>query len=166
MAILFKRSNGVYYICYVTEGKRLRKSRGERLQSSALKKMLQFDSSPKSEKPKATLEAFIADFLSHSEGSFAPKTVELYRRTLTNFHALCGNKKLEAVTPRDVDLFVSHRMKRLSPVSVNIEIRTLRAAFNTALRWRQEVARSSLEGLLADLLSIHSRKRIVGEKIR
>jgi len=50
--------------------------------------------------------------------------------------SLCiANKLLDSLSARDVDLYRTYRMKRVSPVTVNIELRMLRAAFYTAVRW-------------------------------
>ena len=46
-----------------------------------------------------------------------------------------GNKLLDSLSARDVDLYRTYRMKRVSPVTVNIELRMLRAAFYTAVGW-------------------------------
>src|SRR5262249_26989238 len=35
-----------------------------------------------------------------------------------------------------IDIYKTQRLKTLSPVSLNIELRTLRAAFYTAVRWK------------------------------
>jgi len=43
---------------------------------------------------------------------------------------------LTAVTPRHVEAFKAHRLKLVKPVSVNQELRAMKAAFNTAIRWK------------------------------
>ena len=40
------------------------------------------------------------------------------------------------ITPRDADLFRTIRSQEVSPVSVNIDLRTLKASFSTAVRWK------------------------------
>lgn len=217
MATLFRRSNGIYYICAVKGGRRVWKSTGQRKKSAAQKIFYEFENRPdevkpteakkfpqqkgpqgpetlleaekqrntvdrllldlllqksaalrtlygfdplqqgaetsepekplkteKHVKPKqppetekrgTTFSRFALDLLAHNEGIFAPATLELYKRTLKNFQSLRGDLKLEEVTPKDIDLYISHRRKTVSLVTVNIEIKTLRSSFNVARRW-------------------------------
>jgi site-specific recombinase XerD len=65
----------------------------------------------------------------------APKTLEAYRLSIHAIIRIIGNKPHENVTRSDVDRFKITRMSELSPVSVNIQLRTLRSAFNFAVRW-------------------------------
>jgi integrase len=49
---------------------------------------------------------------------------------------LIGDPLLVEITAEHFDRYKSERLKRISPVTVNIELRCLRAAFNTARRWK------------------------------
>jgi len=136
MPSLFKRSNGIYYISFEEEGKRRWKSTGQKYKPAALRELLEFKKLRSSYKPKVSLQAFIKDFLSYAEVSSSPKSVRLYRSTLRKFLLVIGDKLLTSITPKDVDEFRTHRLKEVSPVSVNVDLRMLRAAFYTALRWK------------------------------
>ena len=136
MPSLFKRSNGIYYISFEEEGKRKWRSTGQKYKPAALRELLEFKKLRSTYKPKVTLQAFIKDFLSYAEVSSSPKSVRLYRYTLRNFLSVIGDKLLTSITPKDVDQFRTHRLKEVSPVSVNVDLRMLRAAFYTALRWK------------------------------
>jgi integrase len=136
VASIFLRSNGFYYISTYEDGKRVWISTGERLKKAALKKLHEFENSPEPKKPSTNFKRFVSDFLAHREGKFAPATIALCERTLRLFQALRGDIKLEKISSRDIDLYISHRLKTVSPVTVNIEIKTLKASFNTALRWK------------------------------
>ncbi len=136
MPTLFKRSNGIYYISFEEEGIRKWKSTGQTRKPAALKELLTFEKLRKSYKPRTTLQSFITEFLAYAEVTFASKTLELYRIALRHFHSTVGNKLLTSITARDVDRFRIQRSTEVSPVSVNISLRTLRAAFSTAVRWR------------------------------
>ena len=136
MPTLFKRSNGVYYISFEEGDKRKWKSTGERQKPAALKVLLNFEQSRKPTSPKVSLQSFIKDFLAYAEVSCSPKSVRLYRNTLRNFLSVIGDKLLVYVTPKDVDEFRTQRLRQVSPVSVNVDLRMLRAAFYTALRWK------------------------------
>lgn len=60
----------------------------------------------------------------------------MYRRSLSLFQGLVGNKYVSAVTAKDADNYRTMRAKQVSPVSVNIELRTLKASFSLAMRWK------------------------------
>ncbi len=136
MLSLFKRSNGIYYISFEEEGKRKWKSTGQRHKAAALKELLTFDKSRNLSKPRITLQGFVRDFLSNAEITFSAKTLDIYKRTLHNFSSLVGDKLLKSITAKDVDLYRTYRLKAVSPISVNIELRTLKAAFYTAVQWK------------------------------
>ncbi len=136
MPSLFKRSNGVYYICYEEDGKRRWRSTGQTIKPAALKELIAFQTSPRKLPSRITLQSFIEEFLAYGKITFAPKTVEIYDRALHKLLSFAGNKVLSSVIPRDVDLYRAHRLSEVSPTSVNIDLRTLRAAFYTAVRWK------------------------------
>lgn len=151
MLSLFKRANGTYYILYLDGTKRRWKSTGTSYKPEAQRKLEEFDhcksqtrkrrQTPRESHPKTTpsctLETFIADFLTYAQATFAPKTVDIYRRSLNRFSNLTGNKTLTALSSRDTDIFRARRLQEhLSPTTVNIETRSLRAAFATAVRWK------------------------------
>ncbi len=135
MSTLFRRSNGIYYILYEEKRKRRWKSTRRRRLNEALKELEAFnephDRAPKSE----DLLGFMKVFLKFGITTFSPKTIDIYRRALQGFLALIGNKRLASISPRDVDLYLAHRVTQVSPTSVNIDLRTLRAAFYRAARW-------------------------------
>ncbi len=59
----------------------------------------------------------------------------VYKPAIKNFLLTCGNRELASYSVRDVELFKAERLKDCSPVTVNIEFRTLKAAFNQAVKW-------------------------------
>lgn len=136
MASIFRRSNGIYYISTYEDGKRVWRSTGETLKKAALKKLHEFENSSKAKKPSIYFKKFASDFMAHSQGKFAPATIALYERTLRIFQTIRGDIKLEKISSRDIDFYISHRIETVSLVTANIEIKTLKAAFNTALRWK------------------------------
>lgn len=142
MATLFRRSNGTYYILYEEAGKRRWKSTGASRHNDAIKALLAFEAKessnvdPSPKNPQTTLKEFISDFIPYAKVTFSAKTVEIYAHTFERLLAFAGDKPLQSFTPRDGDAFRTHRIASLSPISVNIEIRTLRAAFATAMRWK------------------------------
>jgi site-specific recombinase XerD len=82
------------------------------------------------------LSEFLTAFLSYAEGSFSKGTVAIYKATLRNFVEHIGNFPLANYTPQHFDVYKTERLKTIKAVTVNIELRTLRAFFNTAVRWK------------------------------
>jgi integrase len=135
MPSLFKRSNGIYYFSYTEDGNRKWRSTGQRYKPAALKELLAFEQGRKKPVSNVTLQTFIKDFLSYAAVTYAKKTLTVYTRALYHFADFIGDVLLASIIAKDIDLYRMQRIKQVSPVSVNIELRTLRAAFYTALRW-------------------------------
>lgn len=87
-----------------------------------------------SRKRSGTLSSFFSDFLDRAPLSYSPKTVQSYSLAFRSFERIVGNKRLKDVFPFDTEEFKGTRSKEVSAVSVNIELRTLKAAFNEAKR--------------------------------
>jgi integrase len=136
MPSLFKRSNGIYYIVYNDNGKTKWKSTRQHYKSSAWQVFFDFKNRVQSPSSKVTISQFEKDFLVYAEITYSPKTVDLYKRTLANFKVLIGDVLLTSISPKHIDLFKIERLKDISAISVNIELRTLKAALQTAMRWK------------------------------
>jgi len=135
MPSLYKRSNGIYYYSFKEDGKWKCRSTGQRQKPAALKELVSFQPRQVS-KPKTTFQTFTRDFLSYAETTYSARTLAMYKSILQRLSVFIGDKFLTSITAKDIDLYRTHRLKEISPVSVNIELRTLRAAFYTALRWK------------------------------
>jgi integrase len=136
MPTLLKRSNGVYYVVSTDhEGRRKWVSTGQRLKSSAIRALA--EKAPRSPKvPKSLpIEEFFRDFLEYGQNVYSPENLQVYRRAFRGFIRHIGNVRLNALSQRHVDTFKTKRLGEVSRVTVNIELRSLRAAFYTAVRW-------------------------------
>jgi site-specific recombinase XerD len=148
---LSKHSNGTYYLFYFDEqGKRKRVSTHCQYKSDALRFLQTFKSDEyerRQNTKRKLLSEFLNDFLSYAEGCFSKGTVAIYKATLRNFVSMIGDFPLTNYTPQHFDAYKTKRQKPVKdvrtkklritkPVTVNIELRTLRAFFNTAVRWR------------------------------
>lgn len=80
------------------------------------------------------VKIFAQQFVERSVLALSKKTVSMHESAFKNFTRLCGNKLLSKVSPLDVEHFKVKRVGEVSPTSVNIELRCLRAAFNDAVR--------------------------------
>jgi len=79
---------------------------------------------------------FVRDFLSFAESSFAEQTFLIYKSCLGQFLRFVGDIPLHTLTAKHLDDYKGVRLKKVKPVSVNIEVRHIKAAFQTALRWK------------------------------
>jgi len=137
---LSKHSNGKYYLFYSDEqGKRKRVSTRCTHKAEALKFLQTFkrDEYERIQKTKRKyIIEFLSDFLSFAEGNLSKGTIAIYKATLRNFIKYTGNLPLTNYTSQHFDSYKSERLRTIKPVTVNIELRTLRAFFNTAVRWK------------------------------
>lgn len=133
---LFKRANGYYYILYVEDGRKRWKSTGAEKKAEALKALSSFRDLIKKTPQSVPLPRFVQDFLSFARTNYAPATVDIYYRALTRLIDLIPGASVNALTPQHLDRYKSLRVGEVSPVSVNIELRSLRSAMNVAVRWK------------------------------
>jgi integrase len=137
MPTLIKRSNGVYYaILSDPSGRRKWISTGERKLAKALERLSSIQN-PLSERPQSPkLSKFYSEFIDYARTVYSKETIGIYRRSLDNLMRITGDISLSMIDQRHVDFFKSRRLSEIKSVTVNIELRTLRAAFFTALRWK------------------------------
>ena len=133
---LFKRPNGYWYILYPIGGKRRWKSTGSTNKQEALKKLQAFQTTKQSPSQDKSLAEFITEFLAFAEATYANATCDIFRVALRNLEAITGNCALSKLDQRYVDLYKAERQKRKSPVTVNVELRSLRSTLNYAVRWK------------------------------
>jgi integrase len=143
-----KRCNQIYYIGYYLNGRRKWKSTGATVKAEALRALTQFKELLQARGGSVSLEQFNTQFLAYGETNYSPKTLTLYRAILTRFLCVVRNISLPELNPQHIDRYKSERLKTLkargkqeehqkvSPISVNVELRMLKAAFNTARRWK------------------------------
>ena len=136
MPTLFKRSNGIYYAILSDEpGRRKWISTGERRRNLALKKITATPCQPQQQASTPRLSEFYREFSEFAHTVYSKETVGIYKRAFDNLIKTVGNIHLGTISQRHVDLFRSRRLGEVKKVTVNIELRTLRAAFFTAVRW-------------------------------
>ena len=133
---LFKRPNHIYYIAYHANGRRRWKSTSVTTKPEALKALTEFRRLFGQQTPAIALSQFVRPFLEYSEANHAPKTVSLFRAILANFLRCVHDISMAEVTAEHIDRYKTKRLKEIKPVSVNVELRMLRSAFNTAKRWK------------------------------
>jgi len=135
MPSLIRRHNGIYYGVFSYEGNRIWRSTGVRDETEARLVISELSKQFISWK-SVTLIGF-RDMLGELlEGTLAPTTIAIYRVAFTRFADSVGNLQMSSVQPYHIELFKSKRLKQVSAVKVSIEFRTLRAAFNRAVKFK------------------------------
>ena len=157
---LFKRS-GTYYVLYYSHDKRRWKSPGVTTRPEAVKKLTEFRELLQARAQHVSLSKFIHDFLAYAETNYRPSTLALYRHTLSRFQSIVGDVSLPEMTAEHFDKYKVKRLKektevkknptQRSAVSVNVELRTLKAAFSAARRWKLVEANPFDEVTFADV---------------
>jgi len=133
---LFRRDNGIYYIAYEEGGKRRWKSTGTKRKNKAITVLTNFQKLTTPQPIRRTLAEFIEEHKKYAKAIYANKTIQLYESSLSRFLSIVGNRHLTSYTERDVDFFKITRKEHVSVITVNVELRMLRAAFNTAKKWK------------------------------
>ncbi len=125
---------------YDSEGKRLSKSFKSRKEAEEHARIIQDKVNiGKANKPrKITLLFFTKEHKHLMKGQVAHSTVKDQIRALNFFKDHIGDEiLLEQITPRHAESFISSRLReKLSPATVNKDIRTLKAIFNVAINPR------------------------------
>ena len=137
MPTLFKRSNGFYYVILADQfGQRRWVSTKERTKRGALSRLAVLVENHREAVPRVKLQEFYKDFKEYALKIYSSETVSVYDRAFTQFNESCGNRILASVTEKHIDEFKAKRLQEIRFVTVNIELRTLRSAFYTAVRWK------------------------------
>ena len=74
----------------------------------------------------------------YSSVNKAVKTVKLDDSTLKVLENIIGDLLMKEITPRILESFKAERLKKVSPVTVNLELRHMKAAFNKAVEWNYQ----------------------------
>lgn len=134
---LSKSPSGIYYLWFRNErGKRQKISTRCRLKTDALGFLQSFKIERNSNKQAKIFSNFKDEFLQYAQAHLSRGTVIIYRSSLDNFQYIASDPPLSSITPKHLDMYKIERLKKIAPVTVNIELRALRAAFNTAVRWK------------------------------
>ena len=95
----------------------------------------QFSVDDISPKKKTCFKTFISEYLEYSLKHKARKTFIADKSSLNNFLSFGDNRTLNTVNSKLIDQYINHRLESIKKVSVNIELRHLRAAFYKAQKW-------------------------------
>ncbi len=139
---LSKDPSGIYYFYFKgPDGKTKRRSTRTHIKSEALRFIKDFHLSPNEETPKPDIDrsipfrTFRSKFDQFAKSTFSPRNAGVYKRALDHFARLFPDIKLNQISARHWDEYKSMRAQEVTQITVNIELRTLKAVLNTALRW-------------------------------
>jgi site-specific recombinase XerD len=134
---LFQRGR-IYYVWFVDEqsGKRKKVSTGCTSKSEALKFLTEFQSNCARRKLEHTLlSSYIPRYLEFSCVNHSVNTTKRIEYVLLPFKKFISNRYIQNIKSFDIDNYKASRLKKVSPITVNIELRTLKAFFNQAVKW-------------------------------
>lgn len=97
-------------------------------------------------KPAPRLSDLFSEVLKYVGATLGPGTFAIYSTTFAHFRRSAGNPPLPSLTPRIIDRYKIERLAVVAPSTVNIELRTLKAAFRMGVRWDM-LRRSPLDGV-------------------
>jgi len=139
MAILFRRSNGVYYHVTCQKGKRIWRSTGKRnrLEAEKFLRNVALEGQNKADKESRgiTFSEFVARWRTYAETSFAPSTIRLYNESIRNLVRIVGDRELRSYTALDIEKFKANRLVEVSPTKTNIDFSDIKAMMNVAVKW-------------------------------
>ncbi len=134
MASLIKRSNGYFHLVTYLNGKRIWQSTGAKTKSGAL----QFFEEKKRKFKQCknlTLSQFRTQYISFARANLAPSTVILYTGAITTFLKYVGDHLLAEYSPQMIEQFKISHLTNVSNTKVNIDFRSLKSIFGTAVNW-------------------------------
>ena len=139
MSFLFKRKDfGFWYIGYYDESGKLKKvSTKEKLKTRAdLVHDVFKKKSNRNIVPDILYFKDVQDIIfNFIKNNFAPTTLLLYKNAIRNLDEMFGYKPIKSITLIDIEEYKTRRLKRISPVTLNIELRTIRAFFNYCVQF-------------------------------
>lgn len=126
-----------WYIQWIDEdGRKRQKSTRCEDRGGALKHLSDFQQFSKEKTKPVLFSQFGEQFKSANIGVLSAGTLEIYKFAFCNFLRIIGDISLNRITPQHWDRFKGGRLQECSAVTVNIELRSLRAALSTAVRWK------------------------------
>ncbi len=167
MATFYKRGN-IYYVNFSVDGRRHQISTKTGDRETAQKIRLQLERKialgsfgiPDFDTRGITLSDFFHEHLTTGATGKAASTVALEKGCFNAFVGAVGDRDLASIDERLVESWRSDFAEKHRPTTVNIYTRHLKAAFNTAKRWKYITA-NPFEGM--KLLTVEERRLYLTE---
>jgi len=137
---LFQRENGIWYVEFKRGHKKSLRTRNKaealRLFNKLKREYLAGRLLVLKEGTKVPFSQFTHEYLDWVKNNRSEETFTKARHVLNRFREVVGDLYLTAITKRHIDEYVNHLLNcRLSKVTVNVHIRTLKAALSKAVEW-------------------------------
>ncbi|MCX6138899.1 MAG: site-specific integrase [Ignavibacteriales bacterium] len=134
---LTRLPSGIYYLYFNDHcGRKQKISTRTKKKSGAIQFLKQFDGRyVRREKMKITVSQFRDEVLSHLSSTHRKDTIKIYHQAFQTLIQIVGNVNLTTIKHRQVDLYISERLKVVKPITVNTRLIALKSAFNIAVRW-------------------------------
>lgn len=121
---IYKRKNGIYYICYRDySGKEIRKSLKTKIKTVANERWKNF--AIKNEY-NLRLEDIYNLYSDYMNNNYSTSTITIYKSLFKNLREILGNIKLNILRLSDIEKYKSERLKVINPNSMNIELRCIK----------------------------------------
>jgi len=138
---LSKGYKGIYDLYFVNPntGKRTKVTTGKTTLRDAIKFRNNFGpdfipKNPITEYKISNLENLQKEVLEYAKNNMANSTFDLYKKAINNLIKFLGNKTIESISYLELERFKNHRAETVSKTSANMEIRTIKAILNFAVR--------------------------------
>jgi integrase len=137
-----KNKHRIYYVYHKNEitGKYTRTSTRTKIKSQALNFLSELQKrieNKKTERERTIhywndLKPVILKYVSDN---MQAGTLSIYKNVMNNFERISGNKPLKLINGAEIENYKNTRANEVSKATTNIDIRTLRAIFNIAIRF-------------------------------
>ena len=137
LSLFIKR--GYYCVQFVdSNGRRRQRSLGTKSKVEAIRLVADLQSIVRDKLKPRLFSAFSSEFIASSSALLSKGTIAIYQQSFNAFFRLVGDCLLTKLSPWHWDDYKSKRLtiERCSPVTVNMELRSLKAALSTAVRWQ------------------------------
>ena len=137
--MFLSKYRGFYYLYFNDEtGNRKKVSCKTKFKPDALKFLSNFKSQSNSRKEIIrilTLSELKKEIVQYVSNNLRIGTVKIYRIVFDNLIRILTDKHIKLITVKDIEFYKSERLKEVRPATVNIDILTLKAIFNIAVRF-------------------------------
>ncbi|MCL5268300.1 MAG: site-specific integrase [Bacteroidetes bacterium] len=144
MAYLRKKGKN-YFVVFYYRGKRYEKSckTSHRQVAEAVRRHVEEEVASRTFKIEnieqanlKLLDEYIEEYLAYSRTSKSKKTLELDTLATRNLREYTGNVPLDSITTQQMERLKAALLTKYSPTSVNMIVRSLRAAFAKGMLWK------------------------------
>jgi integrase len=133
-----RKRNKIYFLDTRISGQRIRKTleTSDKRVAAIKAKIRERELRGPAVYQRSTLEDFQKEYLLWAEPLKSPETIGVERNALDRLRKAISVKYLDEITVKIADQFTSNIAREVKPVTVNFYVRTLRAIFAAALKWK------------------------------